>query len=220
MAVPEHALQLKTFPPPQPEQKYPEGEYQPTLSQFPTQQARTFPTETHPPGCGHAGQTDYHPVTDTSTAATVVTTQPSVVSVVSPPKESHTPVAISALVLSVITMICCGLPFPYLLICTIPALVLAIVAMVTRGKTQKINAGVSIGLSVAVIMMTVVFGIIVGITSVVLLSNLRLPTFSSSRTCYSYYSSDYHTECVPYSGFFRSCVYYPTSNSTGSYCPT
>ena len=183
MAAPEQDLQA--FPPPQPEQdqqypeggyqpaqKYPEDEYQPAPAQFPLQPV-SLPPQTNPPGYQYVGQAGYQPITDTSTVATVVTSQPTLASVSSPPEADYTPVAIVALVLSIITTVCCGV-FCFFLIyplaCTVPALILAIVALVTRGTAQKTNAAVSIGLSVAIIVATVVLVVIVGIVYAVIYS--------------------------------------------------
>ena len=90
-------------------------------------------------------------------ATVVVAAQPvtATTTVVSPPEENHSGIAICALVFSLCTLFTSGA----LIICLslfIPALFLAIVALSTRGRSQKGNAGISIGLNVAVVVLTVV----------------------------------------------------------------
>ena len=207
MAVPERDLQ--TFPPRQQDQQFPEGGYQPAPAQFPSQQPKPFPDYGgQPPG--------YHPITETSAMTTVVSAQPTAVaSVQPPPEDDHTGMAVAALVLSIITLVCCGVTFFFSLFWTIPALILAIVAMVTRGTTQKCNAGISIGLSVTVVVITVVIGIVIALAAALL---------ATTRHCPSYYSSEYSTYCQPYSNYVCtvcSCSYYYDSTSiSASFCPT
>ena len=78
----------------------------------------------------------------------------------SPPEENHFGIAICALVFSLFTLFTCG---AYLI--SIPALILSIIALNSRGRSQKNKAGISIGLNVAVVVCTVVF-LVVAITLV------------------------------------------------------
>ena len=132
---------------------------------------------------------------------------------VSPPEENHSGVAICALVFSIFTLITCGAS----LIClsfSIPALVLSIIALNTRGRSQKSNAGISIGLNVAVVVCTTV--LLVAVITPAAVS-------AGTRYCSPYYSSTYRTYCVPYSYSTQgSCSYYDFSNSFSSsgYCPS
>ena len=123
-------------------------------TRYPNQQAH--PTQSYP----LQGQTpSYHPrhnyqpqpVTSASVAA-VATAQPTVAITTSvpPPEKDNSSLATGALVLSIVTMITCGLHVIYLP-CTVPGLILAIVAMQSRGSSQKMNAGLSIGLNISVV---------------------------------------------------------------------
>ena len=58
----------------------------------------------------------------------------------SPPEEDHSGMALSALVFSIVTFVYCGTSL-VCLTCTIPALVLAIMALGARGSAQKTNDG-------------------------------------------------------------------------------
>ena len=78
----------------------------------------------------------------------------------SPPEENHFGIAICALVFSLFTLFTCG---AYLI--SIPALILSIIALNSRGRSQKNKAGISIGLNVAVVVCTEVF-LVVAITLV------------------------------------------------------
>ena len=95
----------------------------------------------------------YQPQPVISAGDTVVATaQPTVAATTSvpPPEADNSNLAVGALVLSLVTMITCGVHLIYLP-CIVPGLILAIVAMQSRGSTQKMNAGLSIGLSISVI---------------------------------------------------------------------
>ena len=184
---------------PQYDQKYPEGEYQPAPTRFPAQ--------AKPPAYDYGGDGYQTPVAGTS-ATVVVAGQPTSVTATyqSPPEEDHSGMAVSALVFSIITLVCCGTSL-VCLTCTIPALVLAIVALGARGSAQKTNAGISIGLNVVVVACTVLFLVIV----------IPIYVVGASRTCPSYYDTQYSTHCVPYSYNSRPCSYYYTDSS--GYCP-
>ena len=78
----------------------------------------------------------------------------------SPPEENHFGIAICALVFSLFTLFTCG---AYLI--SIPALILSIIALNSRVRSQKNKVGISIGLNVAVVVCTVVF-LVVAITLV------------------------------------------------------
>ena len=95
------------------------------------------------------------PVTSAST--TVVGTQPTAVSTTRIPPLRGKPrrLALSALVLSVITLLCCG-PSLVSLYLSIPALILAVAALTTTGPAQMKNAALSISLNVALLVYTAV----------------------------------------------------------------
>ena len=132
-----------------------------------------------------------------------------------PPKENSTGIVICALVFSLCTLFTCGASVICLSL-SIPALILAIVALGTRGNSQKTNAGISIGLNVAVVVCTM-FLLLVVVTSVTV-------TTAGTRYCSAYYSSTYRTRCAPYSYSTRgSCTYYDLyyyNYIYGGYCPT
>ena len=133
---------------------------------------------------------------------------------VSPPEENHYGVAVCALVFSILTLMTCGAS----VIClsfSIPALILSIIALNTRGRSQKSNAGISIGLNVAVVVCTVV--VLVAVVTPAAVSA------AGTRYCSPYYSSTYRTYCVPYSYSTQgSCSYFDFSSSfsRNSYCPS
>ena len=187
---------------PQYDQKYPEGGYQPAPTQFPSQAM--------PPAYNNYGGTGYQtPVAGTS-ATVVVTGQPTSVSATcqSPPEEDHSGIAVCAVIFSIITLICCGVSL-VCLTCTIPALVLAFMAMGAKGSAQKTNAGISIGLNVVVVACSVLFLVIV------------IPVSIVGHTCPPYYADSYSTRCVAYNYYSYSCSYYVSyyySYSYG-YCP-
>ena len=103
------------------------------------------------------GQTYPPPSYDFQPQPTATTTNTTVVT--SPPAEDHSGMAICALIFSIFTLLCCGSSL-LCLTCIIPALILAIVALTTKGNSQKSNAGISIGLNVAVVVCSVVFLVI------------------------------------------------------------
>ena len=142
-SYPQHGL-----PYPHQEQPYPqEGEPYP-------QQGQPYPQEGQP---YLPPSYDSQPQPSTSANTTiVVTSQPATLTTasMSPPKNQQS-VAICALVFSIITLICCG-PYLIFLTCSIPALILAIMAIMSTGTKQKNNAGISITLNVVVIVCSVV----------------------------------------------------------------
>ena len=148
-------------------------------------------------------------------ATVVVAAQPvtATTTSVSPPEENHSGIAICALVFSLCTLFTCGASVICLSL-SIPALILAIVALGTRGRSQKNNAGISIGLDVAVVVCTMFLLLVVTPVAV---------TTASTRYCSAYYSSTYHTRCVPYRYSTRgSCTYYDLyydSYIYGGVCP-
>ena len=149
-------------------------------------------------------------------ATVVVAAQPVTTTTagVSPPEENHSGIAICALMFSLCTLFTCGA----LIIClslSIPALILAIVALGTRGNSQKSNAGISIGLNAAVVVCSVVLLVAVVIPVAVITGG--------THYCHPYYSSSYTTYCVPYQYTTRgSCTYYVSDYYYihGGYCPT
>ena len=205
------------YPPPPKAQGYP-----PQPQTDPTRQALP-PAYVYQPD-----QPAYNYQPQLGNATVVVAAQPGTATTasVSPPEENHSRIAICALVFSLCTLFTSGA----LIIClsfSIPALILAIVALGTRGRSQKTNAGISIGLNVAVVVLTVVLLVAVVTPAAVT---------AGTRYCPSYYSSSYRTTCFPHSYSTRgSCTYYdllyngycsPTTSqrcpsfysSTGSFC--
>ena len=139
---------------------------------------------------------------------------------VSLPEENHSGVAVCALVFSLFTLITCG-GFVICLTLSLPALILSIVALSSRGRSQKSNAGISIGLNVAVVVCTVVL-IVAVVTPIAVSTNTASASSvsnSHTRYCSPYYSSTYKTYCVANSYSTRgSCSYYESSYD-GS-CPS
>ena len=155
-------------------------------------------------------------------ATVVVAAQPVTTTTagVSPPEENHSGIAICALVFSFCTLFTCG-AFLICLSLSIPALILAIVALGTRGNSQKSNAGVSIGLNVAVVVLTVV--LLVAIVTPAAVTTTSAASASRTRYCSAYYSYTYTTYCVPYNYTTHgSCTYYVSVYYyiDGGVCPT
>ncbi len=111
-----------------------------------------------------------------------------------PPPKDNTNVAICALIFSIITLICCG-PYLICLTCSIPALILAIMAMTSNGTKQTNNAGISITLNVVVIVCSVVTVIFTSFLPIFLVVPVAAVSSSSSSyrasSNYCYYSSSY-----------------------------
>ena len=211
MAAPAYPGQ-QAFPPPQPYQKYTEGGYQPAPAQFQSQPAAGYPSQGQPPSYDYGGQPGYQPmpapppVTACNTTV-VVASQPSAVTTTyqPPPEEDHSGMAVCALVFSIITLIFCGTSL-VCLTCTIPALILAVVALGARGSAQKSNAGISIALNAVVVVSTVLFLVVFIPVYVV---------FGRVTTCSSYYDYTYSSYCIPYAYSSYVCTYYASSG----YCP-
>ena len=194
----------------------------PTVQGYPPQ---GYPPQTHdlpPPystleqGLPPANQPGHSYQPQLANTSFVVAAQPVTATTttrVYPPEENHYGVAVCALVFSILTLMACGAS----VIClsfSIPALILSIIALNTRGRSQKSNAGISIGLNVAVVVCTVV--LLVAVVTPAAVS-------AGTRYCPSYYSSTYRTYCVPYSYSMQgSCSYYDFSYSFSSngYCPS
>ena len=197
------------YPPP-PVQAYPPQGY-PPLTDLPP----AYPTQGPPPAYVDVYKQDqpaYNYQPQLANTTVVVAAQPMTATTtrVSPPGEDHSGMAVCALVLSLCTLSLCGASVICLAF-SIPALILSVVALWTRGKSQKNNACVSIGLNVAVVVCTVV--LIVAVVTPVTVT-------AGSRYCPSYYSSSYSTYCRPYSYTTSgSCSYYYTSSTRG-YCPS
>ena len=207
--------------PPQPYQQFPKGGYQPAPAQLPSQQGKPFPVQGPPHGYDYGAQPGYQPipapapVTATSTNV-VMTAQPTPVTTIyqAPTKQDYSGMAVGALVFSVITLLCCGSLLS--LTCSIPALILAIVAFRTTGSSQKSKAGISIALNVTAVICTVLLLVIVIPVYVVNVVHV----VNAGRYCSSYYSSTYDTLCIPDS--YTTCRYCPCTfySSTGRYCPS
>ena len=155
------------YPPPQ-EQSVSAPYPPPTVQGYPPQ---GYPPQTHglppanptleqgpPPAYGYKpDQPAYGYQPQLANTTVVVAAQPVTATTtrVSPPEENHAGVAICALVFSLFTLITCGGSVICLTL-SLPALILSIVALSSRGRSQKNNAGISIGLNVAVVVCTVV----------------------------------------------------------------
>ena len=155
------------------------------------------------------------PATNSATIVHMVESQPTAIpSPVSSRREDHSRTAACALVFSLCTLIVCGGS----LIClcfSIPALILSIKALTTRGREQKNRAGASICINVFVVVCTVVVLVAV-VTPVAVSTNAGTASDASTRNCPSYYSSTYRTYCEPYSYSTQSsCSYY-----SSGYCPS
>ena len=120
--------------------------------------------------------------------------------------------AICAFAFSLCTLIVCGGSLICLCL-SIPALILSVMALKTRGNSQEKKAGFSICLNVAAVVCSVVL-------TVVLLVAVVTPVAvtANTRSCSPYYSSSYNTYCVPHSySTLDRCRYYQSSYS--GYCP-
>ena len=207
------------YPPPT-VQGYPPQGYPPQTHDFPP----AYPTLEQGPPPAHGYKPDqpaygYEPQLANTTA--VVAAQPvtATTTPVSPPEEDHSIVAVCALVFSVVTLMTCGV-FVICLALSIPALILSIVAVCSRGQSQKKKAGISIGLNVATVVCTAV--LMVYLVTVPIISNSIGPISTNDTGyvyCPSYYSSTYNTYCKPYSYSTQgSCNYYESSYN--GYCPS
>ena len=137
----------------------------------------------------------------------MVESQPTAIpSPVSSRREDHSRTAACALVFSLCTLIVCGGSVICLCL-SIPALILSIKAITTRGEEQKNSAGASICINIFVVVCTVV-------VLVAVVTPGAVP--AGTRYCFSSYSSStYCTHCVPYSYSTQgSCSYY-----SSGYCP-
>ena len=152
----ETPIQPQGYPPQNP----PQQGYPP---QTPPQQG--YPPQT-PPQQGYPPQTPpqqgYPPQQTQVSQQTVVVTQQPVATttrVYHSDQTNHSGIATAALVLSIIAFFLCGG-----LICVLPAFLLAVTAQGQKGQKQRKNAQVSIGLSIAAIVTTVILiAVIVGI---------------------------------------------------------
>ena len=170
-----------------------------------------YPALEHGPPPEHG----YQPQVDNTT---VVVAQPVTTTTtrVSPPEEDQSGVAVCAFVFSLLTLITCGASVICLTL-SLPALILSIVALNSRGRSQKSNATISIGLNAAVVVCTVV--LLVGLVTPMAVSASGASFNSRTRYCPSYYSSTYRTYCVANSYSTRgSCSYY--NSSYDGYCPS
>ena len=189
--------------------------YHPQGQAYPPQ-GQAYPPPSYDSKGGQPGY-GYQPQTTATTNVAVVSAQPGVAttSYVSKPEQQNTGLAVFALVFSIFTLICCGCSCLYLT-CIIPALILAIVALSGNGSSTKTNAGISIGLSATVVVCSSLF-LIIFIPSYVVTAS----TFTTTRSCLSYYSSLYGTYCIRTSSTVCSvcpCTFFPSLY--GRYCPT
>ena len=152
--------------PQQPYHQFPQGGYQPAPAQFASQQAKPFPAQDRPPSYDYGGQPGYQPIPAAAPAiatstTVVVTAQPTPVATAyqAPPAADYSGMAMCALVCSIFTLLFCGLSLVSLTL-SIPALLLAIVALGSTGSSQRNNARASIALNVIVIVLFLVFWVI------------------------------------------------------------
>ena len=143
------------YPPPAAEGYPPQG-YPPQTHDLPP----AYPTLEQGPPPAYVykpDQTAYSYQPQLAKATIVVDVQPmkATTTLVSPPRENHSRMAVCSLVFSICTLLTCGAFFICLLF-SIPALILSITALRTRGRSQRYNAGFSIVLNIAVIVWTVV----------------------------------------------------------------
>ena len=206
--------------------------YPPKSQAYPQGQAYPPPPYDYKPK-----QPVYYTPQTTSPSVVMVSSQPRPVATtthLSPPRaqQDNSGMAICALVFSIFTLFCCSTSC-ICLVFSIPALILAIVALTTTGSSQKTNAGISIGLNVAVVVCTVlVLGLF--IPSYFALSSVSVSVASSSSTpappttasylryCPPYKPEGYNAYCVPYEYYtYSTCRYYVsfTSRWPWSYCP-
>ena len=150
---------------------------------YPEEQAIEFPPQSYPPPKGqpplynHSVDPpghNYQPQSVATSSHTVMV-QPAAVNTSSVPHPETGNICLAAfsLVLSLITLTLCAGTF-FLLPCIIPGFILAVVAMTTKGSSQKKYAGISIGFSVATFVSTVVLAaIIAGTIFGIITSNSR-----------------------------------------------
>ena len=204
--------------PPQGQPYPPQGQPYPPQGQPYPPQGQPYPPPFYDYKAGQPGY-DYQPQPATSTnTTTVVALQPKTTTTayVSPPAEDSSGIAICALVFSIFTLLCCGLS----LIClafSIPALILAIVALGSSGSAQKKNAGISIGLNVAVVICTVLFlAIVIPVNVVNAASSTTSYSLYARKHCSGGYSFAYDTYCFSYYVCSTcSCTY----TTASSFCP-
>ena len=164
----------------QPYQHFPG--YQPAPGQFPSQQTQIKSLQPYAYGA-------------TGTFPVVVSAQPTPVATTFWQEQEYSEMAACAFVFSLITLICCGASL-LCLTCSVPALILAIMAMGTTGSSQKNNAIISIALNVGAVVGTVLVLVIL------------IPTVVVAGSCSSYYSYTHHSHCFPYSYGSYYCTYY------------
>ena len=181
----------------------------PTVQGYPPQPQTDPTTLGAPPAYVYQpDQPAYNYQPQLANATVVVAAQPATTTTtsVSPPEENHSGIAICALVFSLCTLFTCGASVICLSL-SIPALILAIVALGTRGNSQKTNAGISIGLNVGVVVCSVFVIVAVATPAAVIATSAA--SAARTRFCSSYYSDTYHTYCVPRSyDTTGSCTYY------------
>ena len=157
---------------------------------YPTQ---PYPPPTDPPPYESKAQPrDYYSIT------TVVSARPAATSALTAPEvEDHTELTSAALVISIVTLICCGCNLVALL-CTIPALCFALTAVTVEGNQQKINASISLILSISAIVCCVLLGIMIVMV---------VPIAVTMTACLSYYNSQYAETCVGHYSSSAGCYY-------------
>jgi hypothetical protein len=136
--------------------------YQPPPDPYkPLDPNQAYPLESVPQEQqGYASQPppSYYSANQPQPSSTVIVTQPQPTAVVvAPPQEDHSGKAIAALILSIIGLVFCGYTL-LVLVCLVPALILAIVALASPNEhSSSTHSFVSIGLSIG----SIVFGVII-----------------------------------------------------------
>ena len=173
------------YPPP-----YPPAQSYPPAQAYPPPQVSSNDPQPYPaePPYQHKDYQHHYPQAEGYNVTTVVTTQPvATTTTVTPKGEEYNGIAIAAMVLSIVTLICCGWSF-LLLMCILPALCLGIFAVVDQGTQKKQFATISLALSVTAIVCCLVLLVIVVAVSVT--------TASSTSGCVSYYNRQYQVNCI------------------------
>ena len=152
---PQDQIASAPYPPPT-VQGYPPQGYPPQIHDLPP----AYPTLEQGPPPAYVYKPDqpaygYQPQLAKATIVVDVQPMKATTTRVSPPRENHSRMAVCSLVFSICTLLTCGAFFICLLF-SIPALILSITALRTRGRSQRYNAGFSIVLNIAVIVWTVV----------------------------------------------------------------
>ena len=117
--------------------------------QYPIQQApppQSYPLQGQPPS--YVGQPESS--CQLQTVASAEQTTVAITGSAEVPQTANSCLTLTALMLSIITVITCGATIVFLP-CIVPGFILAIVAAYYKGKYQATNATISIGLNIAMV---------------------------------------------------------------------